>query len=428
MASFSIPLTGLKADSTALNTIANNLANMNTTAFKAQSTQFSDLFYQAYGTTGSGDPIQVGAGVQVAANSTDFTRGSVSSTGVPTDVAIAGDSGFFVVSNGNGGYEYTRAGNFTLTDTGALVSANGLSVMGYPAVNGVVNPNANLVPILIPKGSVQQPQATTSFSMTGNLNAAAQAGASSAYPGQVTVYDSLGVSHVVTVTYTETSSNTWDFSAALPASEFASGVSTPITGTLNFDSSGVLASVTMGGVTTPVGTATGDLSSIPMSFTGLADGAANLNMSWNLLDSNNSPTIQQVASDSGFTHTDQDGYPSSQYSGFSIGADGTVSVTYGSGQSQVVGQIALADVTNVQGLSKLGNGDYATTIASGSATVGIPGTNGLGSLQSNALEGANVNISQEFANLIVAQRAFEANSKAVTTFDTVTQETINMIH
>ena len=108
MASFSIPLTGLEADSTALNTIANDLSNMNTTAFKAQSTNFSDLFYQQIGSTGAGDPIQVGAGVKVASNETDFTQGSINSTGIATDVALNG-SGFFVVDSGSGGYEYPRA-------------------------------------------------------------------------------------------------------------------------------------------------------------------------------------------------------------------------------------------------------------------------------------------------------------------------------
>ncbi len=423
MASFSIPLTGLKADSTALNTIANNLANMSTTAYKAQTTQFSDLFYQAYGSTGSGDPIQVGAGVQVADNTTDFTRGSISSTGKATDVAISGDSGFFVVSNGSGGYEYTRAGNFTLTNSGELVTANGLSVMGYPAVNGTVNTSGSLVPITIPSDSVLQPHATTTFSMTGNLNVS-----DTSYPGQVTVYDSLGVSHVATVTYTQTSANTWSFSAALPASDFSSGTSTPITGTLSFDSNGVLTSITTGGVTSTVGTATGDVSSIPLSFTGLADGASNLNMNWDLLDSNNSPTITQVNSASGFQSTNQDGYAASDYNSFTIASDGTVSAVYDSGKTQVVGQIALGSVTNTQGLEKLGNGDYSTTIASGAASIGAPGSNGLSTLTDSALEGSNVNISAEFANLIVAQRAFEANSKAVTTFDTVTQDTINMIH
>lgn len=424
MASFSIPLTGLDADSTALNTIANNLSNMSTTAYKAQTTQFADLFYQQVGSTGSGDPIQVGAGVKVSNNETSFTQGSISSTGVDTDVALDGN-GFFVIDSGSGSYEYTRAGNFSLTSTGSLVSSSGLSVMGYPATNGVVNTNGGLAAITIPVGQVQQPQATTSFSMTANLNAAASTGTS--FPGQVTVYDSLGVSHVVTVTYTQTSANTWDYSASLPASDFSSGTSTPITGTLNFDSSGVLTSVTSGGVTSTVGTAAGDISSLPLSFAGLSDGAATLNMSWNLLSSSNTPNISQVDATSAVSATSQDGYAPGQYQSFTIGSDGTVTVTYSNGQKQAVGQLALANVPNLQGLQKLGNGDYATTLASGTASIGTSGSAGLGTLEDGALEGSNVNISQEFANLIVAQRAFEASSKAVTTFDSVTQETINMI-
>src|SRR5215475_9343372 len=151
MASFSIPLTGLNADSMALNTIANDLSNMNTTAFKAQTTNFADLFYQQIGFAGSGNPIQVGAGVKVATNATDFTQGSVSSTGSSTDVAINGN-GFFVLDSGRGSTEYTRAGNFSMTSSGDLVTTNGLSVTGYPAVNGVVNTSAPLAPINIPIG------------------------------------------------------------------------------------------------------------------------------------------------------------------------------------------------------------------------------------------------------------------------------------
>ena len=425
MASFSIPLTGLNADSTALNTIANDLSNMSATAFKSQSTNFADLFYQQVGSTGSGDPIQVGAGVQVATNETDFTQGSINSTGSATDVALDGN-GFFVVGNGDGAYELTRAGNFSLTSSGNLVTTNGLGVMGYPAVNGVVNTNAPLTAISIPVGQVQQPQATTTLKMTANLDATAASGTS--FPGQVTVYDSLGVPHIATVTYTQTAANTWSYSAALPASDFASGVTTPLTGTMNFDSSGNLASITTGGVTTNVGTGTGDIASIPLGFTGLADGAADLNMNWNLLSSSGSPTISQVNAASAVSATTQDGYAPGQYQSFSIASDGTVTVSYSNGQKQNVGQLALANVTNEQGLKMLGNGDYVTTLASGTASIGTSGTAGLGTLQDGALEQSNVNISAEFSNLIVAQRAFEANSKAVTTFDTVTQETINMIH
>lgn len=425
MASFFIPLTGLEADSTALNTIANDLANMNTTAFKGQAVNFSDLFYQQIGTAGSGDPIQVGAGVQVGSIETAFSQGSFDATGNATDVALNGN-GFFVVDN-NGVNDYTRNGNFSLNSNGNLETAGGQQILGYPAVNGVVNTNAPLTPINIPVGAVQQPQATTTLNMTANLDATSTVGTS--FPTQITVYDSLGVSHVATVTYAETGVNTWSYSVALPAGDFTSGVSTPVTGTMAFNSSGNLMSVTpTGGVAKTVGTAAGDISSIPLAFTGLADGAANLNMSWSLLGSGGTPTISQVAAASAVSATTQDGYTSGEYQSFSIAGDGTVTATYSNGQQQSVGQLALANVPNLQGMQFLGSGLYATTLSSGNASVSFSGADGLGTLQDGALEESNVNISAEFSDLIIAQRAFEANSKAVTTFDTVTQETINMIH
>jgi flagellar hook protein FlgE len=428
MASFSIPLTGLDADSTALNTIANDLSNMNTTAFKSQTVNFSDLFYQQIGSQGSGDPIQEGAGATVSSIDTDFTQGTISSTGTSTDVALNGN-GFFVVDNG-ATQEYTRAGDFSLAASGDLVTAGGQNVMGYPAVNGVVNTNAPLTAINIPVGQVQQPQATTTLNMTANLDAASAAGTQ--FPAQITIYDSLGISHVATVTYTQTGANTWSYSASLPASDFASGVSTPVTGTLTFDGDGDLTTVAQTApvpvAATPVGTGAGDISSIPLTFNGLADQANNLSINWNLLGPSGAPTISQVATASAVSETTQNGYTSGEYQSFTVGSDGTVTVTYSNDQTQVVGQLALANVANVQGLTLEGAGDYQTTLASGSASIGLSGAGGLGTVTDGSLEESNVNISAEFSDLIIAQRAFEANSKAVTTFDTVTQETINMIH
>jgi flagellar hook protein FlgE len=214
MASFFIPLTGLEADSTALNTIANNLSNMSTTAYKAQTTNFSDLFFQNVGSSGSGDEIQVGSGVQVAANSTDFTTGSAITSGTTaSDVELNGN-GFFVVNDG-GTNVYTRDGAFTQNSSGNLVTADGLDVMGYQAVNGVVNTTAALSPITIPLvGQVEAPEATTSFSMTANLDSTADVGTS--FPATMTVYDSQGVGYQATVTYTKTATNTWAYSIALP--------------------------------------------------------------------------------------------------------------------------------------------------------------------------------------------------------------------
>ena len=434
MASFSIPLTGLEADSTALNTIANDLSNMNTTAYKSQTTNFADLFYQQIGTTGSGDPIQVGAGVRAASNETDFTQGSINATGNSTDVALNGN-GFFVLGDGTGSYEYTRAGNFTLGSTGELLTSSGMNVMGYPAVNGVVNTNAPLTAINIPVGAVQQPQASTTMSMTTNLDSAS--GAATQFPAEITVYDSLGQSHVATVTYQQTGTNTWSYSVALPAADYSTSggnaVPAAITGTMQFNSSGALTGITpTGGTAETVGTATGDVSSMALNFTpagsALANGAAGMNLQWNLLSSAGTPTISQVDTTSAVSATAQNGYPSGQYQSFAIGSDGTVTVTYSNGQQQNVGQLALANIANLQGLSLLGSDNYATTLASGAAVIGTSGAAGLATVQDQALEASNVNISKEFSNLIVAQRAFEANAKSVTTFDTVTQDTINMVH
>lgn len=409
MPSFFIPLSGLESDNTALNTIANNLSNMNTVAYKSQDVQFSDLFYQQVGVTGGGNPEQVGAGTQVGAISTNFTTGTPNpASGVAQDVALNGD-GFFVVQNG-GVQEYTRAGNFTISSDGHLMTQDGQQVMGYPAVNGVVNTNAALVPIIVPTGQLQQPQATTTMSMTANLDASAAVGATST--GQVTLYDSLGQSHVATVTFTKTAANNWGYSIALPTGDAAGSANT--TGTLTFDSNGNL--------TAPTTNVSG------IQFTGLADGASNMNFTWNLYNSSNSPVIDQVAAGSGVGTTNQNGYASGQYQSFTVDSSGVVAATYGNSKTQVIGQLAVASITNEQGLTRIGNNNYATTLASGQATIGAAGSNGRGTIQDQATEGSNVDISTQFSDLIVAQRAFEANAKSVTTFDTVTQETINMIH
>jgi flagellar hook protein FlgE len=411
MASFSIPLTGLNADQTELNTIANNIANLNTTGFKSQSTSFEDLFYQQVGASGSGDPVLAGQGVKIAANSTDFTPGSIGTTaGSSSDVALTGN-GFFVVDNG-GTQEYTRAGDFQTDQNGNLTTIDGLAVMGYPAAGGVVNTNAPLTAIQIPLGATQQPQPTTQFSLNAtNLDASAAAG--TVVPAQVTVYDSLGQSHVATVNFTKAAAaNTWNYNISLPAGDYT-GATANTTGTLTFNSNGQLA--------TPTADVTG------ISFAGLADGASNLSFKWNLYDANNNPSLTQAASASTVGSTTQNGYSSGSYQGFAVGSDGTVTVQFSNGQTQAVGQLAVATVNNEQGLARTGGNNFSATLASGQATVGVAGTGGRGTMEGGALEDSNVDISSEFSNLIVAQSAYEANAKSVTTFDTVTQATINMI-
>jgi flagellar hook protein FlgE len=513
MPNFDIPLSGLNADSTALNTIANNLSNMSTTGFKAQTTNFSDLFYQQVGTTGSGDEIQQGTGVQVASNTTDFTGSTISSTGVSTDAAING-TGFFVLDGGNGSQFYTRDGSFQKSSNGTLESTSGQAVMGYSAVNGVINTSGALSDIVIPTGQVMAPSATTTFSVTQNLDST---GTTASSP--VTVYDSLGNSYTATVNYTKTGTNEWSYSISMPDTLTPSSTTSGGTTTINYDfgaSGGTLATVNKGSsltITAPAtagGTATtslptftgspetvsdyvtdlktaltaagitvgaggvtvsstaagvltisganistsgsviqdpvsanttgtltfnssgtlvnpaGDVSGI--TFGGLSDGASTMNMTWDLAGSSGTPNISQTAAANSTSSPTQNGYASGEYKSFAIGSDGTVAVTYSNGKTQDVGQIALATVSNEQGLADVGSTEYETTAASGQASVGVAGTGGLGTLEGSSLEASNVNISSEFSDLIVAQRAFEASSKAVTTFDSITQETINMIH
>jgi flagellar hook protein FlgE len=409
MPSFSIALTGLDANSVALDTIGNNLANLNTTAFKNQTTSFSDLFYQTIGETGSGNALQLGLGTQVAGTDTNFSQGSLSTTTTSTDMALDG-SGFFVVNNG-GQQELTRAGNFQLDQSGNLITNGGAGVMGYAAANGVVNTNTPLTSLQVPVDATQAAQATGNFGITANLDAATAIGGT--FSSTITMYDSLGTSHAATVNFTKTADNTWGYAIALPPGDFTG---TPVnnTGTLTFNSSGALV--------TPATNVSG------VQFSGLTDGANDMTFNWDLYNSGGAPQIGQTVGTSTATASIQDGFASGSYHGFSVNAAGVISASFSNGQTETIGQVAVASVTNPEGLTIDGGNNYQTSTSSGAASVGAPGAGGRGSIEDDTLEQSNVDISTEFANLIVAQRAFEANSKTVTTFDTVTQETINMIH
>ena len=408
MPNFSIALTGLQADSTALNTIGNNLANLNTTAFKKQTTTFEDLFYQQIGSSGSGEQLQTGAGVKVAGTASSFLQGSLTTTNASSDMAINGD-GFFVVQSGQT-QSLTRAGNFQLDKSGALITSDGQSVMGFPAAGGVVNSTGNLKGIILPIGGNSLAQATQNFSVNGNLDSTAPVG--TAFSTSVNMFDSLGASHLASVNFKKTSASSWDYTIALPAGD-ATGTPVNNTGTLTFNTSGVL--------TAPAANVAA------IQFPTLSDGAADLNFKWDLYGATGSPTIAQSASASTATASYQDGYASGSYQKFAVDATGLVSATFSNGHVETMGQLAIASVSNPQGLTRVGGNNYQTSAASGSASFAAAGVGSRGVIQDDALEGSNVDISTEFSELIVAQRAFQANSKTVTTFDQVTQDAIGMI-
>jgi flagellar hook protein FlgE len=422
---FSIPLSGLTASSNALSVISNNLANLNTIGFKDQQANFKDLFYQTLGTTGSGDPMQLGAGAAVGSVSSNFNNGNVNNTGVPTDVAITGN-GFFVTQDANGAFLFTRAGNFSVDSTGQLKTEDGQSVMGYPAVNGVINAAQGLTPIQLGQGTISPPAATSTTQLGTNLDATATVGGTP-FSTPITVYDSLGNSHVLTFQFTKTAANAWDYKITIPAADIA-GATTPVTvasGSMAFNGAGQLTSTFTG----PGGT--GTATTPPANITGLtinnfSDGANNLTFAWNLLDANGVPTLTQVASPSTTSTTTQNGYGSGTLQKFSIDSDGIIQGSFSNGQTQAIAQIALANFANNQGLQRNGGNSFTSTLASGSPVIGTANTGGRGAISGGALELSNVDISQEFTQLIVTQRGFQANARVVTTFDQITQETINL--
>jgi len=409
MPSFSIPLSGLTASSSALSTIANNLANLNTIGYKDQQVRFSDLFYQTVGTTGAGDPVQQGAGTRIGSMPSLFTQGNVNPTGVSTDVAIM-KGGFFIVEK-NGVRSYTRAGNFEVGQDNLLETAEGQQVLGYPAANGVLD-TQGLSPLSLGAGTISPASATTQIQLSTNLDATAAVGTN--YSTPITIYDSLGASHNLMFTFTKTGTNGWDYSITIPAAD-VNGATDPTvlkTGSLTFDGNGNLASPTA--------------NIAPINITGFVDGANDLAFSWNVLDAGGSGLLTQMAAPSSTASTQQDGGGSGALVNFDIGSDGIITGAFSNGKTAILGQIVLATFADNQGLTRTGGNDFIPTLASGQPVVGAPGNGGRGTLSGGALEQSNVDIAQEFAALIIAQRGYEANARCVTTFDQVAQDTINL--
>ena len=410
MPSFYIPLSGLQANSDALSVTANNLANLNTIGYKTQRPLFQDLFYQQVGTSGDGDPEQVGVGAGIQAIDSQFTQGSIQSSGVPTDVAIQGN-GFFVLDN-HGEQLFTRAGDFSISTNGDLLSKDGANVLGYPAVNGVVNSNATLGPLQLATGQTNPPNSTANVGLTMNLDSGTAINGS--FSTSAAVFDSLGGSHVLTYSFTKTAANSWAYSISVPAADVGA-TGNPVTvktGTLDFNGAGQLI------------LPTGNVAGITVS--NLADGANDLTFSWNLFDASGNGVLTQVAAPSAVSTTTQDGFASGSLVSYIIGSDGTIQGTFSNGQTGALGRIALASFQNDQGLVRNGGNEFLASLASGQANIGTPGTGGRGTLSGGALEQSNVDIATQFAQLILQERGYQANAKAVTTFDEVTQTAINL--
>jgi flagellar hook protein FlgE len=316
------------------------------------------------------------------------------------------------VTQDNGVSEFTRAGNFTVDSQGNLMTQNGASVMGYPAVNGVISPSQTLAPLQINQGQLIPALATTSIQSQTNLNASAAVGDTFSTP--ITVFDSLGNSHVLTNQFTKTGSNAWSYQITLPAADTGgTGAPTVVaTGNLTFNGDGTLA--------TPAAPVTG------IAITGLADGASNMSVTWNFKDAAGNSLMTQSASPSATATTFQNGYGVGTLTDYTINSDGTIEGSFSNNQTLALGQIALANFSNPQGLQAVGQNSYLATLSSGAAVIGVAGNGGRGTITGGSLEQSNVDIATEFSNMIITQRGYQANARVVTTFDQLTQDAINM--
>jgi flagellar hook protein FlgE len=416
--SFSAGLSGLNANAVYLSVIGNNLANINTVGFKSSSVTFQDLVSQTVGGA-SANPMQVGLGVTTGSISPVFSQGAIENTREATNVAIQG-GGFFVV-RGSSGAAYTRAGNFTFNSDGKLVTPDGYFVQGFTGadpVTGEILTAGTPTDISVPPGVLREPQATTRIGTLTNLSANAATG--DTFTTAVQIYDALGAPHVATITYTKAAAaRTWTYGVTVPGAEITGGTAgTPFsiaTGTVAFNASGVLSTVN--------GAAPADVTLTTPTWT---NGAAASSWNWDLVDANGDASLTGYAAASATSSISQNGSAPGMIDNISISSDGSIIATFGAGQTVTVAQLALASFNNPKGLVKLGSSRFGESQAAGIANIGVAGTAGRGTLIGSALEQSNVDIAQEFTQMILAQRGYQANSKTITVSDELLVDTLSL--
>jgi len=407
IASLYAGISGLSANATAMTVIGDNIANVNTTAFKGNRSHFANILSTSLG--GEAATAGVGRGVEFWGVNAQWTQGSIENSSSATDLAING-KGFFMVQDPSGSNFYTRAGNFTFDKNGYLVNPDGLKLQGY-AIDAGGNVGS-ITDIYIPGERISPPSPTTEFNFDINLNSGAAAG--DTYTTAQTMYDSLGNAIPVTFTCTrQAAAQTWTVTGSIPTSA-GTGVTFGGNASMNivFDANG--------NMTSPAADVAVNLA--------LTNGATPLATTWTMLDATGVSLgdITGYASESGTTFQYQDGYPAGSLRSISVDETGVVTATYSNGEMTPMFQVALVDFPSFDGLAKMGRNLYAESIASGQALPGVAGTGRLGSVAPSSLEMSNVDLAEEFVKMITTQRAFQANSRVITSSDEILQELINI--
>jgi flagellar hook protein FlgE len=411
-------VSGLTAEGGALGVVGDNVANTSTVGYKQSRALFEDILGGA-----------MGAGVRMTRAQQIFAQGTLLNTGQATDLALSGD-GFFVVDgtvDGMTGTFYSRAGQLTLAQDGRLVNAAGMSVQGYGANdNGSFGPK--LENVQLPTAALQ-PQATKEIKINANLDSTATVpvkawdpsdpGATSNFSTSMTVYDSLGNGHAVDTYFRKTGAGAWEFHTIVDGGELNGGVpgqNTEIaTGNLSFTGAGALqdAQLTGGGTVDFLGAAPQQALAFKFGDP-IAAGGTGLG------------GTTQFGAPNDISSQSQDGYASGALTGVEVDGTGIVKGVYSNGQKVNVAQLAIAKFTSNDGLGRVGHNLWTATRDSGNAAMGVAGSGGRASIVSGALEQSNVDIAQQFVELIGHQRAFQASSKTITTADEMLQDVVNL--
>lgn len=418
---------GLGAHADAMDVIGDNIANVNTIGYKTARGRFEDVL----GSTVASAPETgiAGQGSRMSGVEQIFSQGTLLGTGNSTDLAIQGE-GFFLVNgslHGVNGAMYTRNGQFHLDANGVLTDANGLRVQGY-AADGLGNISATLGDISVPPTAMAPPQITSSVAMAANLDGSStippawdplNPGTTSNFSTSVTVYDSLGAAHNVDIYFRQSAPGAWEWHAMVDGGELTGGTAGVPTqcanGTLTFTTDGYL-----------------DTEATAASDFDFLNATQNQAVAFDFGDSITTDAgtgqagVTAYASPSAVSSITQDGFASGALAAFSVAEDGTVTGTFTNGDRRTIGQIAVARFRNNEGLVRAGSGCYVASNDSGLPLIGMANAGGRGSIAAGALEQSNVDLAQEFVNMIAVERGFQANSRTVQTADAMLTELVNI--
>jgi len=399
-------VSGLKTHQTRMDVIGNNIANVNTTGFKASRVTFKEMLSQTLSgakapqdNRGGMNPQQVGLGVSLGSIDTNHVQGNLQSTGLGTDLAIQGN-GYFIVNNGTQNF-YTRAGALTLDENGNLVNAsNGYIMQGWLANNGIINTNSPLTGIRIPIGDTMAPQASTEAVFAGNLNSADPL----PWTATMDIYDSQGEKHTLTLNFNPTETdNEWTWTASIDGASLSSNQ-----GTITFGGDGKV----------KVDEDNSDTFTFDIDFNNGTDRITGFRLDLS--------AVTQMAGDNTLDGLYADGYSMGSLESFSIDNAGVITGSYSNGLTKAIGQIAIANFSNAGGLTRVGDTLFAESQNSGIAQIGAAGTAGRGKISAGTLEMSNVDLAEQFTDMITTQRGFQANSRIISTTDEMLQDLVNL--